>query len=103
MGKINTDYEQKNLKNPDLTYQVAQHCNIFFSAGGLEAFPFPEECRSVPGSEITAMLPIASEHQQVETPRSSSASDLHLSGLCRFLFYVLNISHVTFSVTHTWK
>ena len=56
---------------------------VFFSADVLEASPFPEECQSLSGTEITRMLPTALD-QQVETPRSSPASDLHLSGLCRF-------------------
>jgi len=62
---------------------------VFFSADALEASPFPEECQSLSGTEITPMVPTALD-QQVETPRSSSASDLHLSGLCRFLVGMLN-------------
>ena len=58
---------------------------VFFSADVLQASPFPEECQSLSETEITPMVPTALD-QQVETPRSSSpASDLHLSGLCRFL------------------
>jgi len=63
---------------------------LCFSADGLEASPFSEECQTVSGTEIIPTLPTASD-QQVETPRASSASDLHLSGLCRFLVDVINI------------
>ena len=56
---------------------------LFFKTDALATSSLPEECPSDSGKEITSMSTVSD--QQVETPCSSSASDLHLSGLCCFL------------------
>ena len=55
--------------------------DIFFKIDTLGASSLLEEFQSDSGRENTTALSTASD-QQMETPCSSSSSDLHLSGLC---------------------